>query len=451
MAASRDSLTDPLDRLGGLIARAQALGADAADAVLFDSRSLSITWRLGVSEGIERAESRDLGLRVIVGQRQAIVSSTDLSDAALDELAERAVAMAKTVPDDLYCGLADPDRLAAEIPDLDLADDAEPAPAQLAGLAGACEDAARAVEGVTNSGGAEADWSRTEIALVGSNGFAGGYAASRGSVGVSVLAGEGTAMERDYDYAMARYLADLEDAAAVGSRAGRRAVARLKPQKMTTGKRAIVYDPRVANGLLRHFAGAISGAAIARGTSFLKDRLGSRVFAPGLSLREDPLRPRGLSSRPFDGEGVATSARELIADGVLTTWLLDSRSARQLGLKTTGHASRGTASAPSPGATNLTLEPGAQTPAALIGEIDDGFYVTELIGMGVNGVTGDYSRGASGLAIVKGELAHAVSEVTIAGNLKDMFAAITPANDLEIRYGTDAPTLRVDGMTVAGR
>ncbi len=450
MAASRDSLTDPLDRLGGLIARAQALGADAADAVLFDSRSLSIAWRLGASEGIERAESRDLGLRVMVGQRQAIVSSTDLTDAALDELAERAVAMAKAVPDDPYCGLADPDRLAADIPDLDLVDDSEPEPAQLAQLAGACEDAARAVEGVTNSGGAEADWSRTTIALVGSNGFAGAYAASRNSVGVSVLAGEGTAMERDYDYAMARYLSDLEDPTAVGTRAGRRTVARLKPQKMTTGKRAIVYDPRVANGLLRHFAGAISGAAIARGTSFLKGRLGERVFAAGLSVREDPLRSRGLSSRPFDGEGVATSARELIADGVLTTWLLDSRSARQLGLETTGHASRGTASAPSPGATNLTLEPGTQTPEALIGEIDDGFYVTELIGMGVNGVTGDYSRGASGRAIVKGELAHAVSEVTIAGNLKDMFAGITPANDLELRYGTDAPTLRIDGMTVAG-
>ena len=451
MAASRESLSDPLDRLGGLIARAQGLGADAADAVLFDSRSLSIAWRLGISEGIERAESRDLGLRVIVGQRQAIVSSTDLSDAALDELAMRAVAMAKTVPEDPYCGLADPDCLATEIPDLDLADEAEPEAAELARLAGTCEDAARAVAGVTNSGGAEADWSRSEIALVGSNGFAGRYAASRSSIGVSVLAGEGTAMERDYDYAMARHFADLEDAATIGARAGERTVARLNPQKMTTAKRAIVYDPRVANGLLRHFAAAISGAAIARGTSFLKDRLGERVFAPGLSVREDPLRPRGLSSRPFDGEGVATNPRELIADGVLTTWLLDSRSARQLGLQTTGHASRGTTSAPSPGATNLTFDPGAQTPEALIGEIDDGFYVTELIGMGVNGVTGDYSRGASGLAIVKGKLAHAVSEVTIAGNLKDMFAALTPANDLEFRYGTDAPTLRVDGMTVAGR
>ena len=451
MTASRDSLTDPLDRLGGLIARARAMGADAADAVLFDSRSLSIAWRLGHSEGIERAESRDLGLRVIVGQRQAIVSSTDLSDAALDELAERAVAMAKTVPDDPHCGLADPDCLATEFPDLDLADDTEPDPAQLAQLASACEDAARAVKGINNSGGAEADWSRSEIALAGSNGFAGSYAASRSSVGVSVLAGEGTAMERDYDYAVARHLTDLEDAATIGTRAGQRTVARLKPQKMATGKRAIVYDPRVANGLLRHFSNAISGAAIARGTSFLKDRLGERVFALGLSVREDPLRRRGLSSRPFDGEGVATVARELIADGVLTTWLLDSRSARQLGLETTGHASRGTASAPSPGATNLTLDPGSQTPKALIGEIDDGFYVTELIGMGVNGVTGDYSRGASGLAIVKGELAHAVSEVTIAGNLTDMFAAITPANDLELRYGTDAPTLRVDGMTVAGR
>ncbi len=451
MTDQPSSLRDPLDRLAALIGAARGLGASAADAVLFESRSLSAAWRLGRSEGLERAEAADLGLRVFVGPKQAIVSSTDLSDGALDELAERAVAMAQSVPDDPYCGLAETGRLADAIADLDLAEDAEPTPQDLIEMASACEDAARGVAGVTNSGGAEAGWGMARTALATSNGFTGRYARSNVSVGVSVLAGSGTAMERDYDYATACHRSDLEAPNAVGRRAGERTVRRLTPQKMATAKLPVVYDPRVANGLLRHFAGAIAGPAIARGTSFLKDRLGEPVFAPGITVTDDPRRLRGLRSRPFDGEGVRTEARDLIADGVLTSWLLDSRSARQLGLETTGHASRGTAGPPSPGSTNLFIVPGSLSPDALISEIAGGFYVTELIGMGVNSVTGDYSRGAAGFAIVDGELAQPVSEVTIAGNLAGMFAAITPANDLEIRYGVDAPTLRVDGMTVAGR
>jgi PmbA protein len=257
-------------------------------------------------------------------------------------------------------------------------------------------------------------------------------------------------MERDYDYTVSRFAADLDDPAVIGRRAGERAVRRLGPRKASSGQVPLIYDWRVSSGLLGHLVGAITGPSVARGTSFLKDSLGEAIFAAGITITDDPRRLRGLRSTAFDGEGVATSARDIIADGVLTTWLLDSRSARQLGLATTGHASRGTSSPPSPSATNLTLAPGTQTPEEMIAEIDQGFLVTELMGMGVNGITGDYSRGAAGYWIENGEIAYPVSEVTVAGNLKDMFAAMTPANDLVLRAGIDAPTVRIDGMTVAG-
>jgi PmbA protein len=286
--------------------------------------------------------------------------------------------------------------------------------------------------------------------LAASNGFHGSYARSHHSVSAAVLAGEGTGMERDYDYATAVYGRDLEDAATVGKRAGERTVKRLHARKAATAKVPIVYDPRVSRGMLSHLASAINGAAIARGTSFLKDKLGQRIFRSDITITDDPHRPRGHNSKPFDGEGIANRRRAIVENGVLTTWVLDLRSARQLGLKSTGHAARGTSSPPSPSLTNLHMAAGKMTPAEMIGGIPSGFYVTELMGMGVNGVTGDYSRGAAGFWIDHGELAHPVSEVTIAGNLNDMFLNLTPANDLVFRYGTDAPTIRVDGMTVAG-
>ncbi|MFQ5784756.1 MAG: TldD/PmbA family protein [Alphaproteobacteria bacterium] len=441
---------DPLALLDDLIARAQRAGADAADAVLFESASLSVAWRLGKSEGVERAEALDLGLRVFCGRRQAVVSSTDVGADALAGLIERALAMAKAAPEDPHCGLVDADRLAREVPDLELCDSDEPAPEALVARAACAEDAARAVTGVSNSEGAEAGWSRTRVALAASNGFAGSYAASQHSVAVSVLAGEGTAMERDYDYAVARFAADLADAETIGRSAGERAVRRLNPRKAASAEMPVVYDPRVARGLLSHLASAINGAAIARGTSFLKDRMGETVFAPGVAVIDEPRRVRGLRSKPFDGEGAATRTHRVIDDGVLTTWLLDRRSAHQLGLVTTGHASRGASSPPSPSATNLYLAAGTQSPAALMADIREGIYVTELIGMGINGVTGDYSRGAVGFRIENGALAHPLSEVTVAGNLKDMFRALVPADDLEFRYGIDSPTVRIDGMTVAG-
>ncbi len=438
------------DKLTDLIAKVRKLGADAADAVFVEGTSLSHAQRLGQIEKLERSEGQDLGLRVFVGRRQAIVSSSDRAPETLDELAERAVAMARAVPEDPYCGLADPERIATDYPALELADSRDVEPEQLIEWAAAAEDAARAVEGVTNSEGAEAGWARHRVTLAASNGFAGGYEGTTGSVGVSVLAGEGTAMERDYDYAVAVFRDGLPDPAELGRSAGEKAVRRLGARKVKSTRVPVVYDPRVSNGLLGHLAGAINGAAVARGTSFLRERMGETVFAPGTTVIDDPHRRRGLRSKPFDGEGVANRRHAVIEDGRLTTWLLDLSSARQLGLESTGHASRGTSGPPSPAPTNLYMEPGTVPPGEMIAGIEEGFYVTNLMGFGINMVTGDYSRGAAGFWIEKGEITYPVSEVTVAGNLKDMFAKLTPADDLEFRYATNAPTVMVAGMTVAG-
>ncbi|MFC4352487.1 TldD/PmbA family protein [Fodinicurvata halophila] len=440
---------DP-ELLEDLIRKARTAGADSADALVARSTALSHAQRMGELEQLEREESQDVGLRVFIGKRQAIVSSTDLGAKALDELVERAVAMARAVPEDPYCGLAEPEQLTREIPDVESCDPVEPSPEDLIERARLCEEAARSVEGVTNSEGAEAGWGMTRVSLAASNGFTGSYRVSSHSVGVSVLAGEGLDMQRDYDFSSKVFAGDLEDPAVVGRRAGERAVNRLNPVKPKTGRVPIVYESRVANSLLRHFLGAISGPSIARGTSFLKDRMGEPVFAEGLRVIDDPHRKRGLRSRPFDSEGLPTKTRNLIEDGRLTTWLLDLASARQLDLEPTGHASRGVSGPPGPSPSNVYLEPGRQSPEEMIADIEEGFYVTEMIGMGVNGVTGDYSRGASGYWIKDGKLTHPVSEATIAGNLKTMFANMTPASDLKMIYGIDAPTLRVDGMTVAG-
>ena len=441
---------DDRDRLSSLVSEARARGADAADAVLIRATSLSHAQRLGEIEKLERQEAFDLGLRVFRGKKQAIVSSTDFSDAALSELTDRALAMAAAVPDDPYAGLADPDQLATDYPDLDMEDPDEPAGEVLVEMARTCEDAARAVAGVTNSDGAEASWGHTAVTLAATNGFAGHYARTDCGVGVSVIAGEGAGMEAEYDFAHAVYRADMEDAAMVGTRAGERAVARLGARRMSTAQVPVVYDPRVAGGLIGHMAGAITGPSIARGTSFLKNSLNTQIFADGITVVDDPHRPRGQRSKPFDAEGIANKRRNLIDNGVLTTWLLDLASARQLDLETTGHAGRGTSGPPSPGATNLYLEPGKVSPEELIADIEAGFYITALMGMGVNGVTGDYSRGASGFWIEKGEITFPVTEMTVAGNLPDMFRALVPANNLEFRYGTNSPTVRIDGMTVAG-
>src|SRR5262245_25588595 len=358
-----------LDLLQDLIARARRAGADAADAVLFEGTSLSHARRLGKTEKLERSEGQDLGLRVFIGRQQAIVSSSDRSPQTLDELVERAVAMARTVPEDPYCGIADPAEIARDWPKLDILDPEEPSAEVLIDRARAAEEAALAVAGVTNSEGAEAGWGRSSIALAASNGFAGAYSGSSQGVSASVNAGSGTGMERDYDYASAIFAADLRDPAEIGKRAGERAVKRLGAKKMPTCRCPVVFDPRVARGFISHLLGAISGPSIARGTSFLKDRLGERIFPEAITIIDDPHRARGLRSKPFDGEGIANRRRALVDRGVLTTWLLDLRSARQLGLATTGHAARGTASPPAPAATNVWIEPGAVSPKALISNI----------------------------------------------------------------------------------
>jgi PmbA protein len=450
MPVSPNDQPEILNLLADLIAKARAAGADAADAVLFDSASVSLSQRLGATEKLERSESGDLGLRVFIGKRQAIVSSSDRSAKTLGELVERAVAMARVVPEDPFAGLADPEQIAHSFPEIDILDPAEPAIEILMERARRAEEAALAVAGVTNSEGADAGWSRSTIAIAASNGFAGSYGVSRQSLSASVLAGTGTGMERDYDYDSKVYGADLRDAADIGREAGERAVRRLNPRRMKSGKLPVVFDPRASRGLLGHLTGAISGPSIARGTSFLKDKMGERIFPEGVTIIDDPHVMRGLRSRPFDAEGVAVRRHTIIEDGRLTTWLLDLRSARQLGLATTGHAARGTSGPPGPAPANVYMAAGKRSRADMIAEIKEGFYVTDLMGMGVNGVTGDYSRGAGGFWIENGVITHPVNEMTIAGNLKDMFLNMEAADDLELRFGMDAPTVRIDGMMIAG-
>ncbi len=440
-----------LDLLADLIAKAKRAGASDADAVFVEGVSVSHSRRLGKLEKLERAEGYDLGLRVLMGKRQAIVSSNDRSAKALAGLVERAVAMAAQAPEDPYCGIADAAAIARDFPDLDLVDPVEPSAEELMARAAAAEETALAVKGVTNSDGADASWGSSRVALVASNGFAAEYARSSHSFSASVIAGEGTGMERDYDWSSAIHASDLDDPAKIGREAGLRAVRRLNPRKIETCKLPIVLDPRVSGSLVRHFTSAINGTSIARGTSFLKSKMNEAVFGAQISIVEDPFRKRGLGSKPVDGEGLAPKRRRLIDKGVLTSWVLDLRSARQLGLASTGHAARGTSSPPSPSTTNVYMEAGTIAQAAMIKGIKRGLYVTEFIGSGVNGVTGDYSRGAAGFMIEDGELAYPVSEVTVAGNLIEMFLHTIPADDLVFRHGTDAPTLRIDGCTIAGR
>ncbi|MDB5689387.1 MAG: modulator protein [Sphingomonas bacterium] len=438
-------------RVSDLVDAAKVAGADAADAIYFGDGSTQVQVRLGALEDVERSEGEEIGLRLFFGRRSASVSSSDLSARALSALVERAAAMAREAPEDPYAGLAPEDRLLrGDTPFLDSDDHGDPAPADLRARAAAAEDAARAVVGITNSEGGSASASRTVMALATSHGFVRGYTASGYGCSASVIAGEGHGMQRDYAYHSARHQGDLEDPAEIGRRAATRAVARLNPGKLGSGPLPVVYDPRVGTSLIGHLTGAITGSAVARRTSFLLDRLGDQVFARGITVRDDPHRPRGLRSKPFDGEGLPTAPRDIIADGVLSSWLIESASGRQLGLAPTGHATRGISGAPGAGATNLYMEAGRLSPEELIADIKLGLYVTELIGSGVNGVTGDYSRGASGFVIRDGMLAEPVAEITIAGNLKDMYLNLHAANDLRFRQSVDVPTIRVEGMMVAG-
>jgi PmbA protein len=443
----QSALTDLAERLVGAAKRA---GADAADAVAVRGASLSVDVRDGAVEESQRAEHDDVGLRVLVGRKQAVVSTNDIRGDGLDALAERAVAMARVAPEDRFAGLADPELLARNLPALDLLDPNMASVELLERRARDAEAAALGISGVTKSGGASASSGIGGMVLVTSHGFVGATMSSSHTISMSAIAGAGTGMETDYDYSSTLHGADLESAAAIGRSAGERAVKRLNPRKVATRRVPIVFDRRVAGSLVGHLASAANGSSIARKISFLRDKRGQQIFARGIDVIDDPLRQRGLRSRPFDAEGVAGSVQKIVADGVLQSWLLDCATARELDLQTNGHAQRGVSSTPAPAPSNLHLTAGSKSPRELIGEITDGFFVTGLIGMGVNMVTGDYSRGASGFWIENGELTYPVSEVTIAGRLLDMFKSLTPANDLEFRYGTNAPTLRVEGLTVAG-
>lgn len=445
------SLEEAQSRAQDLVTAARRAGADAADAIYACNASTTVAVRLGALEDVERSEGEEIGLRVFVGQRSASIAASDMNPATLSTLVDRCIAMAREAPEDPYAGLAPEDRLLrGGLPELDIADASDPEPALLRSRAFEAEEAARAVSGVTNSEGGGASNGRSQVALATSHGFAGAYAGTSHSTWASVLAGTGADMQRDHASHSARYLEDLDGSVAIGTRAGERAVARLNPAKLESGVLPILFDPRIGSGLLGHLIGGMVGPAIARRSSFLLESLGEALFDSAITVIDDPLRARGLRSRPFDGEGLPVARRALINKGVLTGWLMDSASARQLGLEPTGHASRGGSGAPGAGVTNVHMEPGNVSPAELMADIKRGIYVTELIGMGVNGVTGDYSRGAAGFLIEDGEITRPVSEITIASNLKDMFRALVPANDLVFRYGMNVPTIRIDGMTVAG-
>ena len=437
--------------LKDVVAQARAAGADAAEAVGAERRALSITVRNGQLEEVEREESRDIGLRVFIGRRQASVSGSDISAEARAKLVARAVAMARLAPEDPYAGLADPASLAqAPLPDLDLYDPTEPEAEALEARARIAEDAARAVPKVTTSDGGSASWSAGQWRIVTTEGFSGLHRASSFSLSVSAIAGDADGMETGYEGRSVRWQDDLPGADAIGAEAGRRAAGRLGGRKIASTTAPVVFENRLAASLLSPLVGAISGPSIARGTSFLKDKLGAAVFAKGVVVTDDPHRPRGLGSTPFDDEGVANRARRLIDDGVLTTWLLNSSSARQLGLASTGHASRGLAGPPGVGPTHLTLAPGARSQAELMADAGAGLLVTAMFGPSLNGNTGDWSVGCSGFWFESGEIAYPVNEITVAGNLIDIYARLVPGSDLEIRGASNAPSILIDGVAIAG-
>ena len=448
-------MQEPIDS-GTLVSRAEQLvdlarkaGATEADAVVVRSRSRSVSVRLGKVEGVDSSESDDFSLRVFVGSRVASVSANPGFDA--NTLVERAVAMAKASPEDPFACLADDADLSSDHPDLGLLDMTEVSSAELTDAALEAEAAALALPGVTNSAGSGASASMGGLVLVTSRGFSGSYMASRFGRGISVIAGQGTAMERDHEGDSRLRYADLDAPAELGRKAAERAVRKLNPRKADTGTGVtVIYDPRVARGLVSHIGSAINGAAIVRKTSFLMDMMGKQILRKGLTVSDDPKVFRGSASRPFDGEGVSGERLLMVEDGVLGHWFLATSQARELGLRTNGRGVRGGTSV-SPSSTNMALEPGDVSPEDMIASVKSGFYVMEMIGHGANLVTGEYSRGAAGFWIENGELTYPVSEVTLAGNLKDMFLSMVPANDIDRTYSTASPTVMIENMTLAGR
>ncbi|CTQ61012.1 TldD/PmbA family protein [Roseibium album] len=430
-----------------LVEAARKAGADSCDAVAVTGVSLAVDVREGKVEETERAEGDDVTLRVFVGKRTAAVSANQLDDPGA--LAERAVAMARVAPEDPYAGLADEHLLVKNMPGLELLDSREMTADALADIALEAETAGLEVAGVSKSGGAGASWRLAGVVLATSHGFEGSYMTSRYGMSMTAVAGEGTSMERDYDFDSRTYFEDLDAPAEIGRRAGERAVRRLNPQKLSTRTTNVIYESRAARSILGHLTGAINGASIARKTSFLKDRMGEAIFAPGIQIVDDPFKRRGGATRPFDGEGTAASVLHMIEDGILQHWFLDGASARELGLDPNGRAHR-SGSGTSPGATNITLMPGELSLDTLMAEAGSGLLVSDLIGHGVNGITGDYSRGVAGFWFENGEIVEPVSEITIAGNLNDMFRRLVPGSDLDNRYSAATPSVMIEGMALAG-
>ncbi len=440
------------DLTQALLDAAKRAGADQADAIAVSSRDVGVSVREGALEEAEGAESTDYGLRVLIGKRQACVSASDPAPDVIAELAERAVAMANAAPEDPWCGLADPADLAnpASVPDLELLDAAETlSPDALRDMALAAEAAAAEVEGVSQVESAGAGWGRSTVALAMTNGFQGGYERSSTSCSVSAVAGTGLGMETDYDFASRAWAEDLPDPAEIGARAGQRAAERLNPGKARTGAYPVLFHNRISGGLVGHIMGALSGSAVARGSSWLSDRMDQQIIPANFTLTDDPHRVRGAGSRPFDGEGMAITPRALVEDGVLKSWQMDTATARQLGLKAPGGGRRGVSSPPSPGSSNLTLTQGDTSYEDMIRDMGTGLIITSLIGSSINPNTGAYSRGASGFWVENGEISHPVNELTIAGSLPEFLMTMIPANDADLTKPLIAPSLLVEGLTVA--
>lgn len=445
-------MPDLSDLTSSLLAAARAAGADAADAVATDGRTLSIEVRSGALEHAEQADGVEIGLRVLVGQRQACVAASDASP-RFQEIAERAVAMARVAPEDPYAGLAGPEALARDwdVAALDLVDDsADPSPEMLQDVALAAEGAAAGVDGISQVEAAMARFSRTRLYIAATNGFEGGYERSSHATTCVAITGEGTKMERDYASEARVYRADLPEPEEIGRLAAERTLARAGARKPPTGAYPVLYDERISSGLIGHLLQAANGASVARGSSWLRDRLGQPVLPAGLDVTEDPHRARVSGSKPFDAEGLPTAQRKIVEDGVLTGWTLDLSTARKLGMESTANAARGTSAPPSPGLTNIALTEGERSRDELMREMGTGFLVTSLIGSSINPTTGDYSRGASGFWVENGEIAYPVNECTIAGNLHQVLASIVPANDARRHLSRVVPSLLVEGLTIAG-
>lgn len=436
-----------------LLARARTAGADGADAIAVEGRAISIDVRGGKLEQAERAEGIEIGLRVLVGRRQACVSASDISERTISEMAERAVTMARIAPEDPYIGLADPDQLAKDrnADALELYDPSqEPASADLERDALEAEAAALAVKGVSQVDQASASYSRQAVHLAATNGFAGGYMRSSRSISAVAITGEGLSMERDWAAESRTFQADLPTASEVGRKAGERTVAGANPRRPKTGAFPVLFDERIASSLIGHLLTAINGAAITRGASWLRDALGTQVLPETLSILENPHRPRISGSRPFDAEGLATTRRAIVENGILTGWTLDLATGRKLGMPSTANAARGVSSPPSPSVGNIALTQGEHSREALIAQMGTGLIVTSFIGATINPTTGDYSRGASGFWVENGQILYPVNECTIAGNLHHMLRHITPANDARAHLSHVVPSLLVEGLTLAG-